>query len=105
MECFARDFHIKTFFSEQLFKEVPEFDIKFYIAFEWLPPAFLQSKVVTLQINDFGTHLQKQFRYRPAKQNLLSLQHNRLSKLRALRHKVIYLNADKNLGPCLIETA
>jgi hypothetical protein len=65
-------------------------------------PAHLINRSLQRRIDCFNQELQKRFTKRKCRSNLLPFQRTALTDLRRSSQHVVF-NADKNLGPCIIE--
>jgi hypothetical protein len=75
---------------------------RLYVRSDWTPPIRLVNYNLQERVNNFIKKIFELFKKRKARSNMLPFQRRILADLRASKTHVI-INADKNLGPCIIE--
>ena len=80
-----------------------DFDPKLHIPTHWRPPDWMVSKLTMERTNQFASKIDKLFTKRNSSPNLSTSQLVLLKQLRQ-KNEFLIAKADKNLGPCVIET-
>jgi hypothetical protein len=75
---------------------------RLYSRSDWAPPIHMINYNLQLRVNNFIKGIFKIFKKKRVRSNMLPYQRRLLSTLRTVKTHVI-INADKNLGPCIIE--
>jgi hypothetical protein len=96
-ERFQRDLYTKSFMAPNN-KPLP----KLFMRSEWSPPIHLVNKSLQRRTGLFIKRTKQLFVKKRSRSNLLPYQRHLLMTLRNNKNFVI-INADKNLGPCIIE--
>ena len=102
----------KTVYTQDYYNNNPQptemcsnntYNPKLHIPSHWTPPDWMVSKLTVERTNIFNTCLSNIFKRKVTSPNLSTQQLLILRKLRAKKEFVI-VKADKNLGPCILET-
>jgi hypothetical protein len=96
-EKFERDIYTKSFLAENN-KAIP----KLFIRSIWNPPIHLINSSLQRRTGIFLLRLKKLFKKEKIRSNLLPHQRELMRSFRQMK-KFIVIQADKNLGPCIIE--
>jgi hypothetical protein len=75
---------------------------RLFVRSDWSPPIKMVNYNLQLRVNNFIKRIFKTFTRKRARSNLLPFQRRLLAELRSTKTHVV-INADKNLGPCIIE--
>jgi hypothetical protein len=75
---------------------------RLFIRSDWEPPIQMIHRGLVICVNEFSQKLNGLFKKKQAQSNLLPFQRQLLAKLRTYKTHVVF-QADKNLGPCIIE--
>jgi hypothetical protein len=89
--------YTKTFMAHQQ-KPMP----RLFLRSDWTPPIHLINRSLTYRINNFTKRVQLNYIKRKTGSNLLPFQRKILAELRTSK-KFLVIQADKNLGPAIIE--
>jgi hypothetical protein len=99
LDRLERDVHLKVFFAHI---QNQEDDIpKLYVKSDWRPNTIRIPPVFDHRLNNFQSSLEKLFKRRRGKPNLLPFQERVLSELAADRN-LLFPDTDKGLGPCAV---
>jgi hypothetical protein len=94
---FRRDIYTKIFMAH-LTNEIP----RLYTRTDFEPPLTMINYNLQIRVNNFITKLNSIFKKRRTRSNMLPHQRRILSSFRKNNTHIV-MNADKNLGPCIIE--
>ena len=101
---FERDLFCKIYFSGRPPDQQEPINPRLYVASGWQPPNWDLPPEILARQRNFATKITSLFKKTRRKdQNLLPFQKRTLAEL-ARRHDILILPADKNLGPCVIDT-
>ena len=103
MPNFQRAIHLRFHFSGSTNTSDESYDPKMYVRSNWTPPHWTKPPVVLdKRFENFSSKLDKLFKIRTGKPNLLPYQTRALQKLQQHQDFLI-CPCDKNLGPAIIE--
>jgi hypothetical protein len=94
---YRQDMFTKMFLAHQE-STIP----RLFIRSDWTPPIRMVNYNLQLRVNNFIKGIFKLFQHKRARSNMLPFQRRLLATMRTSKTHVI-INADKNLGPCIIE--
>jgi hypothetical protein len=97
LDRFKRDMYIKIFLAHTS-TEIP----RLYIRSEWIPPIRMVNFNLQERANNFTNLLANKFTKKLTRSNMLPHQRRILAEFRTVKQHIV-MNADKNLGPCVIE--
>ena len=102
---FTKDFHTKVYFAGRPITSEEIFNPKLHVNSKWIPKPWHIPTDIHDRTNSFRRQILRLLRVKRAKSyNLLPFQSRALSAL-AMRHDILVVNCDKNLGPALINTS
>ena len=102
LDRLKRDLQLKAFFAEQEMDQSRPFNKKIYVKSKWKPAPYEFPRELPWRLNRFDIRMSQIFKRRNGKPNLLPHQVRALKQLQK-QSEFIVVNADKNLGPCVIE--
>ena len=103
MPQFQRAIHLRFHFAGESTSSDETYDPKMYVRSNWTPPYWTIPPVVLQErLDNFSNNLNKLFKKRMGKTNLLSYQTRALQSLQRQQDFLI-CPCDKNLGPAIIE--
>ena len=103
MPNFQRAIHLRFHFAGSTNTSDESYDPKMYVRSNWTPPHWTKPPVVLdIWLENFSSKLDKLFKIRTGKPNLLPYQTRALQKLQQHQDFLI-CRCDKNLGPAIIE--
>jgi hypothetical protein len=94
---FRQDLFTKIFMAHTT-SQIP----RLFIRSDWVPPIRMVNYNLQLRVNNFIKKIHSTFIKKRSRSNMLPYQRKILSELQQSKTHVI-INADKNLGPCIIE--
>ena len=98
-ERFRQDLYTKIFLAHTR-SEIP----RLFIRSDWTPPIRMVNYNLQLRVNNFIKQATNLFIKKATKSNMLPYQRRILADFRNNKTHIVF-NADKNLGPCIIERA
>jgi hypothetical protein len=96
---FRQDMYTKMFLAHTA-TSIP----RLYVRSDWTPPVHMVNYNLQYRVNNFIKRIFTIFTKKKARSNMLPFQRRILAHLRTSKTHVV-INADKNLGPCIIERA
>ena len=103
MPQFQRAIHLRFHFAGESTTSDETYDPKMYVRSNWTPPYWTIPPVVLQErLDNFSNKLNKMFKKRMGKTNLLSYQTRALQSLQR-QQDFLVCPCDKNLGPAIIE--
>ena len=103
MPKLQRAIHLRFHFAGTSTSSNEEYDLKMYVRSNWTPPYWTLPPVVLQErLDKFATKLNKLFKRRMGKTNLLSYQTRTLQSFQR-QQEILICPCDKNLGPAIIE--
>jgi hypothetical protein len=97
-ERFRLDLYTKMFMADKPDNDVP----KLFKRSNWQPPLHMIPYSLIWRIDSFTKEMKRMFRKKRSRSNMLPHQLRLLSELTASKEFVV-IQADKNLGPCILE--
>jgi hypothetical protein len=94
---FQREMYVRIFMAHAT-NEIP----RLYTKSEWEPPIRLINYNLQVRVNNFNKKIKQLFTKQQTKSNMLPYQRRILQEFRENKSHLV-INADKNLGPCIIE--
>jgi hypothetical protein len=94
---FQRDIYVKMFMAHTV-TEIP----RLYTRTEWTPNIRMVNYNLQDRVNSFNKRIHMLFKKRMVRSNMLPYQRQILATFRNSKSHIV-MNADKNLGPCVIE--